>query len=63
MTYRELLGALCQLSDEQLGMDVCVYDSEMSEAFDVSEMNIAEKFGIEDVVGENQPILAFNINT
>ena len=59
MTYRELLGAMCQLTDEQLGMDVCVYDAEDDESFDVSEINVAEKFGIEDVVGENQPILVF----
>ena len=59
LTYRELLADLQKLTDEQLDMTVCVLDEDM-ESFDISELVMADDVDMDDVIGENQPVLLIN---
>ena len=58
MTYQQLLKQLQQLNEEQLNQDVCVYDSEIDEYY---QLGIELVFTTEqqDVLDEDHPIIRF----
>lgn len=56
MTYRELLRALIELSDEQLSMNVSVYSEALDEFTKVSDFSFTVG---DDVLCDDHPILIF----
>ena len=56
LTYRKLIEALQELTEEQLDMSVCVVDQDM-ESHDIDDTVLAGDLDLEDVLGENQPVL------
>ena len=57
ITYKDLLDALKELTDEQLKMSACIYFSDSKECLDVYETTLSDLVDVDDVVGENQPLL------
>lgn len=60
MTYRELLAALNELSDEQLDMTASIFDTESEEIYPLKETTLASELSLMDVDGvveENQPLM------
>ena len=56
MTYRELAAFLGTLSDEQLNMDVTVYDTQQDEYFMSGGVTIETDT---DVLDANHPVITF----
>ena len=56
MTYRELANFLSTLSDEQLDMDVTLYDLQEDEYFKATNAFIDNE---RDVLDENHPVIKF----
>lgn len=54
MTYKELLDLLNELDEEQLNMDVTIYDTEEDEFFKSAGFNITDET---DILDENHPYL------
>ena len=44
VTYRHIRDALNELSDEQLDMTACIYESDTMEVFDISDTYTVENF-------------------
>jgi len=62
MTYRELLTQLQQLTEEQLGNDVTVYDCESGEYYRAPELVYTTTAVDElrwDVLGPDHPVIRF----
>ena len=61
MRYRDLLAQLQKLSEDQLDMDVTVFDKHSEEYFAVLEMGIVtEEFNDDGVLDHSHPFLVFN---
>ena len=56
-TYRQLLEALCELTEEQLGLHVTVYDFQKEEYYPLNYTGTTEG---DDVVDDEHPILIIN---
>lgn len=56
MTYRELLGVLNELSDDQLDMDVSVYIEDQDEFYPMTKVGITDGLW-PDVLDEGRPYL------
>ncbi len=56
MTYGELLTKLLTLTEDQLDMDVMVYDSEADEFYQAQDLHISP---YDDVLDNAQPYLTF----
>lgn len=57
ITYRYLLDALKELTEEQLNMSACVYFKHSKECLDVYDTTLSDLVDMDDVAGENQPLL------
>jgi hypothetical protein len=63
LTYRQLLAALMELTDEQLDTTATVYDTANCEVFAVSETTLMSELPsdhrheIEDVLDYNAPLI------
>ena len=56
MTYRELAAFLSTLSEEQLNMDVTVYDTQQDEYFMSAGLSVVADT---DVLDDNHPVITF----
>ena len=58
MTYKELLQQLQQLSEDQLNEDVCVYDTDTDEYY---QLNVELVYSTQecDVLNLDHPIIRF----
>ena len=56
MTYRELAAFLVTLSEEQLNMDVTVYDTQQDEYFMSEGIRVVADT---DVLDDNHPVITF----
>jgi uncharacterized membrane protein len=61
MKYEELLAKLEKLSEENLGRDVTIYDSETDEFYPVNDLSFT--VGGADVLDDDHAILIFKKNT
>jgi len=59
MTYKELLEQLQQLNEEQLKMDVCVWDSYGQDEYYQEDVEFVFATGACDVLDDNHPIIRY----